>query len=103
MGGVAAGLDLAVLLLIDEDVVSSVLGDRIQSSSEEPPVPPPYLVAVAISEPSASDEYPGFFRVSMDRLLSELYPKLCMGLSARELWAMLGEGQNVWTGDDQGV
>lgn len=100
MGGVAAGLDLAVLLLVDEDVVNSVLGDRSQSSSEGPPVPPPYLVAVDISEPSANDEYLGFFRVSMDTLLSELYPKLCMGLSARELWALLGDGQPVWTGDD---
>lgn len=99
MGGVAAGLDLAVLLLIDDDVANSVLGDGAQSSSGAPPLPP-YLLAVNVSEPSVGDEYPGFFRVSVDALLSEFYPKLCMGLSARDLWAMLGDGQTVWTGDD---
>lgn len=99
MGGVAAGLDLAVLLLIDEDVVNSILGDATHVSSRESPLAP-YLVAVDVSESSTDDEYPGFFRVSVDTLLSELYPKLCMGMSARELWAMLGDGQIVWTGDD---
>ncbi|KAG8163174.1 hypothetical protein KVR01_007652 [Diaporthe batatas] len=102
MGGVAAGLDLAVLLLVDEDVVDSVLDDKTRSSSSESDVAlPPHLVAVDVSAPPAGDEHPGFFRVSADALLSELYPKLCMGLSARDLWAMLGDGQTVWTGDDQ--
>lgn len=99
MGGIAAGLDLAVLMLIDEDVVNSVLGDTTPASSRTPP-PPPYLVAVDVSEPETDDQYPGFFRVSVDALLSELYPKLCMELSARDLWAMLEDGQSVWTGDE---
>lgn len=104
MGGVAAGLDLAVLLLVDEEVVTSVLGDRTRSSSFESAVAlPPHMVAVDVSEPPTDDEYPGFFRVSADALLSEFYPKLCMGLSARDLWAMLGDGQIVWTGDDESL
>lgn len=102
MGGVAAGLDLAVLLLVDEDVVGSVLGDRTPSSYSESAVAlRPHLIAVDVSEPPTGDEYPGFFPVPADALLSELYPKLCMGLSARDLWAMLGDGQTVWTGDDE--
>lgn len=99
MGGVAAGLDLSVLLLVDENVVNSVLGNGAQSSSGPPLLP--YLVAVDVSEPTADDVYPGFFRVSVDSLLSELYPKLCMGLSARDLGAMLRDSQTVWTGDDE--
>lgn len=102
MGGVAAVLDLAVLLLVDEEVVNSVLDDRtLSSSSESAFALPAHLVAVDVSEPPTDDEYPGFFRVSADALLSELYPKLCVGLSARDLWAMLGNGQRVWTGDDK--
>lgn len=102
MGGVAAGLDLTVLLRVDEEVVSSVLGDRTRSPSSESAVAlPPYLLAVDVSEPPTDDEYPGFFRVSADALLSEFYPKICMGLSARDLWAVLGDGQRVWTGDDK--
>jgi hypothetical protein len=101
MGGVAAGLDLDILLLVDEDVVHSFLGDRTNSSSEELS---PYLLAVDVTEPTTDDTdegYPGFFRVAMDALLSELYPKLGMGLSARELWAMLDDGQTLWIGDDE--
>ncbi|KAJ8123340.1 hypothetical protein ONZ43_g687 [Nemania bipapillata] len=101
MGGVADGLGLDVLLLIDEDVVNSFLDDEAQPSSEESS---PYLLAVDVTEPIEEDTdegYPGFFRVSMDALLSELYPKLNMGLTAKELWAMLDDGQTLWIGDDE--
>ncbi|KAI0867399.1 hypothetical protein GGS24DRAFT_485794 [Hypoxylon argillaceum] len=101
MGGVAAGLDLDILLLVDEGVVDSFLGDGAQSSSGELS---PYLIEVDITEPTVDDTqegYFGFFRVSMYALLSELYPKLGMGLSARELWAMLDDGQTLWIGDDE--
>lgn len=102
MGGVADGLDLAVLLLVDEDVVMSVLGDGPNLSSGSSSASP-YLIAVDVTEPPAdetSGSYPGFLRVSVDALLSELYPKLCMGLCARDLWAMLEDGKTVWTGDE---
>ncbi|KAK8088560.1 hypothetical protein PG997_003521 [Apiospora hydei] len=101
MGDVAAGLDLDLMILVDEDVIKSFLADGAQSSSG---TSSPYLVAVDVTEsPSEGtpEGYPGFFRVSMDALLSELYPKLCMGLSAKELWAMLGDGQVLWIGDDE--
>ncbi|KAK7958034.1 hypothetical protein PG996_010525 [Apiospora saccharicola] len=95
MGGVAAGLDLELFLLVDEGVVASVLDDGGAS---------PYLVAVDVAEPVANEMpagYPGLFRVAGDVLLSELYPKLGMGLSPRELWATLADGQDLWTGDDE--
>lgn len=65
------------MCIIDEYVVNSVLGDGAQSSSR-PPLP--YLVAVGISEPPADNDNLGFFGVPVDALLSELYPKLCVGL-----------------------
>ncbi|KAI3319648.1 hypothetical protein HD806DRAFT_508652 [Xylariaceae sp. AK1471] len=101
MEGVAAGLRLGILLLVNEDVVNSFVGERVQSLSEESP---PYLLAVDVNEAPAGDTpagYPGFFRVSMDALLSELYPKICMGLPARELWAMMGDEQAYWIGDSE--
>lgn len=100
MGGVAAGLDLDVCLLVDDDVVESFSGGDAQSSSG---VKKPYLLVVDVTEPPSAEVpegYPGFFRVAVDALLSELYPKLCMGLSAQDLWAMLGDGQAVWIGDE---
>ncbi|GAP93389.1 putative ww rsp5 wwp [Rosellinia necatrix] len=102
MGGVAAGLDLSVLLLVDEDVIDSFLGNGARSSPGEPASP--HLVAVDVAEPPADQVargYPGFFRVSVNALLSELYPKLRMGLSGEDLWAMLDGGQTLWIGDDE--
>lgn len=103
MGGVAAGLDLDILLLADQDAVDSVL-DHEDSLSASSGALSPYLVAVDVREElveQGSGRYPGFFRVSVDALLSELYPKLCMGLSARDLWAVLDDGQVLWTGDEE--
>lgn len=85
------------MCIIDEYVVNSVLGDGAQSSSR-PPLPS--LVAVGISEPPSYNENPGFFGVPVYALFSELYTKLCVGLSFRDLWAVLGDSQTVWTGDD---
>ncbi|KAK8087910.1 hypothetical protein PG997_002871 [Apiospora hydei] len=102
MGGVAAGLDLELFLLVDEGVVASVLGSAdVASPFSEAAMSSPYLVAVDAADETA-DGYPGFFRVLGDALLSELYPKLCMGLSPKDLWAMLGDGQTSWTGDEEG-
>ncbi|KAI1249065.1 hypothetical protein MGN70_008673 [Eutypa lata] len=103
MGGVAAGLDLDILLLADQDAVDSVL-DHEDSLSASSGALSPYLVAVDVREElveQGSGGYPGFFRVSVDALLSELYPKLCMGLSASDLWAVLDDGQVLWTGDEE--
>lgn len=96
VGGVAAGLDSELFLFVDEDVIASVLGEDGDIA--------PYLVAVDAKEPVADEtpeEYPGFFRVAGDALLSELYPKLRMGLSPRDLWATIEDGQITWTGDEE--
>ncbi|KAK7926859.1 hypothetical protein PG985_003857 [Apiospora marii] len=96
MGGVGAGLDLELFLLVDEVVVASVLGDDGDAT--------PYLIAVDATEPVADETpggYTGFFRVAGEALLSELYPKLCMGLSPRDLWATIEDGQTMWTGDEE--
>ncbi|KAK7940775.1 uncharacterized protein PG986_013162 [Apiospora aurea] len=101
MGDVAAGLDLELTILVDENIIKSFLANGAQPSSG---TSPPYLVAVDVTEPlsgGTSKGYPGFFRASMDALLSELYTKLCMGLPAKELWAMLGDGRVLWIGDDE--
>lgn len=102
MGGVAAGLDLDILLLADQGAVDSVLGHESSSSASSGALSP-YLVAVDVQEEpvgQGSGGYPGSFRVSVDALLSELYPKLCIGLSGRDLWAMLDDGEDLWTGDE---
>ncbi|XXG96969.1 Checkpoint protein hus1 [Hypoxylon texense] len=94
MGGVAAGLDLNVLLLVDEGVIDSVLNDDANNRV-------PYLTAVDVTEAGESGGYPGRFKVSIDSLLCELYPKLSMGLSPRSLWSMMDDGNGIWTGDDE--
>lgn len=63
------------LLLVGEDVANSVLGDATHVSSGESPLQT-YLVVMDVSKPSTDDEYAGFFRVCVDTLLSQLYPKL---------------------------
>ncbi|KAK6865482.1 hypothetical protein PG995_002010 [Apiospora arundinis] len=101
MDGVAAGLDLDILLVVNDNVVDSFLGDGTESSTESLS---PYLVAVDVTEPTSYETpggYPGFFKVSMEALLSELYPKFCLGLSAMDLWATLGDEQTLWIGDDE--
>lgn len=97
MGGVGAGLDLELFLLVDEDVVASVLGGDDEDAA-------PYLLAVDATEPVAGETpegFPGSFRVAGDALLSELYPKLGMGLSPGDLWATMEDGQIMWTGDEE--
>ncbi|KAK8128702.1 hypothetical protein PG984_009810 [Apiospora sp. TS-2023a] len=105
MGDVAAGLDLDLFLLVDEGVVASVLrGEGDVAPSSGTMVSSPYLIAVNATEHVAdetSEGYPGFFQVAGDALLSELYPKLGMGLSPRDLWATLADEQDLWTGDDE--
>ncbi|KAI5919752.1 hypothetical protein F4810DRAFT_685562 [Camillea tinctor] len=93
-GGVAAGLEMSVLLLVDAGVVNSVLSDDKDDSSA------PYVVSVDVTEVGESEGYPGHFKVSIDSLLCELYPKLCMSLSPRSLWAMMDDADGTWTGDD---
>ncbi|KAI2465556.1 hypothetical protein F4781DRAFT_435313 [Annulohypoxylon bovei var. microspora] len=83
MGGVAAGLDISVLVLGDARAVDSALTDGTNDSEA--------------GEPGG---YPGHFKVSIDSLLCELYPKLCMGLSPQSLWSMMDDAGGIWTGDD---
>lgn len=100
MGGVADGLNLGVLLLVDDEVVNSFCDRDAHSSAG---ASTPFILVVDANEDPPEDVsggYPGVFRVAVDALLSELYPKLCMGLSARDLWAMLTDGQEIWTGDE---
>ncbi len=94
MGGVTTGLDISVLLLGDARAVDSVLNDGTNDSGV------PYISAVDVTEAGESGGYPGHFKVSIDSLLSELYPKLSMGLSPRSLWSMMDETDGIWTGDD---
>lgn len=66
----------------------------MDASSGESPLAP-YLVAVDVSELSTEDEYLGFFRVSVDTLLSKLYPELCMGLTLRGCLFSIGIQDSV--------
>ncbi|KAI1766511.1 hypothetical protein GGR53DRAFT_528599 [Hypoxylon sp. FL1150] len=75
MGGVAAGLDLSVLLIADEGAVDSILDDGADDSGA------PYITAVDVKESSEPGSYPGHFKVAVGSLLCELYPKLSTGLS----------------------
>lgn len=95
MGWVAAGLDMSLFLLIDEAVVDSVLKDGVDSSRV------PHITAVDVTESDQVEGYQGYFKVSLDVLLCELYPKVSMGLSPRALWSMMDEVDGIWTGDDE--
>ncbi|KAI0379385.1 hypothetical protein F5Y04DRAFT_282808 [Hypomontagnella monticulosa] len=95
MGGVASGLDMGVLLLADAGTVESVL------KHNEVTDPIPYITAVDVTDPGNPEDYPGSFKVSVDSLLCEFYPKLSMGVSPRALYAMMDKPDSIWTGDDQ--
>lgn len=84
-GGIAAGLDLQVFLVINEECVNSVLnaeGDGV-----------PFVLAQDVEygqqeEEQDEESYPGFFKVSIDALLSSLYVGLQgMSMAPEELWA----------------
>ncbi|KAI1076083.1 hypothetical protein F5B20DRAFT_341154 [Whalleya microplaca] len=94
MGGVAVGMDISVLLVGDVGAVDSVLNDDATDESV------PYITAVDVTEPGELGGFPGHFKVSIDSLLCELYPKVSMGLSPRSLWSMIEEADGIWTGDD---
>lgn len=95
MGGVAAGLDLSILLVADEGAVDSVLNEGANDGGV------PYITAVDVAEAGEPGGYPGYFKVSVDSLLCELYPKLSMDLSPRSLWSMMDDGDGIWIGDDE--
>lgn len=69
---------------MNENIINSVLGNGNQSSLGASPLPL-YLIIMDINELLINNEYPGFFRVSINALLSELYPKLYIGVSIRDL------------------
>jgi hypothetical protein len=94
MGGVAAGLDMSAVLLGDAGAVSSVLEASTDDSGA------PYITVVDVTEAGDPGGYPGHFKVSIDSLLCELYPKLFMGLSPQSLWSMMDDADGTWTGDD---
>ncbi|KAI0882060.1 uncharacterized protein GGS22DRAFT_171431 [Annulohypoxylon maeteangense] len=94
MGGVAAGLDMAILLLGDATVVDSVLSDGTNGNNAA------YFTVVDVTGADESKGYRGHFKVSIDSLLCELYTKLSMGLSPRDLWSMIDEADDIWAGDD---
>ncbi|KAI0105931.1 hypothetical protein F4814DRAFT_78865 [Daldinia grandis] len=95
MGGIAAGFELGVLLVVDEGTVDSVLKAEADSCQT------PYVMAVDVTESSPEGGYQGQFKVSLDALLCEFYPKFSMGLSPRDLWSMMDEEDGIWIGDDE--
>jgi hypothetical protein len=83
-GGIAAGLDLQVFLVVNEECVNSVLnaeGDGV-----------PFVLAQDVEygqqeEEQNEESYPGVFKVSIDALLSSLYVGLQgMSMAPEELW-----------------
>ncbi|KAI1497267.1 hypothetical protein F5X99DRAFT_397652 [Biscogniauxia marginata] len=94
MGGIAAGLNISVLLMGDAGAVNSVLNDDTDDGSV------PYITAVDVTEAGEPGGYPGHFKVSIDSLLCELYPKLSMVLRPQSIWSMMDEADGIWTGDD---
>ncbi|KAI1452462.1 hypothetical protein F4805DRAFT_447360 [Annulohypoxylon moriforme] len=94
MGGVAAGLDMPVLLLGDAATVDSVLNQDANDSDAA------YFTVVDVTGVDKPEGYQGHFKVSVNSLLCELYPKLSMGLTPRDLWAMIDEVDGIWAGDD---
>ncbi|KAI2782608.1 hypothetical protein F4815DRAFT_427729 [Daldinia loculata] len=95
MGGVAAGFELSVLLMVDAGTVDSVLKDEAKSHET------PYVRVVDVTEFSQEGGYQGHFKVSLDSLLCEFYSKISMGLSPRDLWSMMDEADEIWIGDDE--
>ncbi|KAI1655381.1 hypothetical protein F4813DRAFT_367724 [Daldinia decipiens] len=95
MGGVAAGFELSVLLVVDARAVDSVLRDETEDHQTS------YVTVVDVTEFSQEGGYQGHFKVSLDALLCEFYPKLSMGLSPRDLWSMMDKGDEIWIGDDE--
>ncbi|KAI0843869.1 hypothetical protein F5Y00DRAFT_221467 [Daldinia vernicosa] len=95
MGGVAAGFELGVLIMVDAGTMDSVLDDDADGHQTS------YVRVVDVTEPSEEGGYQGHFKVSLDALLCEFYPKLSMGLSPRDLWSMMDEEDGTWIGDDE--
>jgi len=61
----------------------------------------PYVIAVDVTGAAkGANGYPGYFKVAVDSLLCEFYPKISMGLAPSALWAMMDEADGVWNGDE---
>lgn len=95
MGGVAAGFELGVLLMVGAGTVDSVLKDETKGHQSS------YVTVVDVTEFSQEGGYQGHFKVSLDALLCEFYPKISMGLSPRDLCSMMDEEDGIWIGDDE--
>ncbi|KAF3069820.1 hypothetical protein GL218_07883 [Daldinia childiae] len=93
MGGVAAGFELSILLMIDARTVDLVLRDETEDHQTS------YVTVVDVTDFSQEGGYQGHFKVSLDALLCEFYTKLSMGLSPRDLWSMMDEDDGIWIGD----
>ncbi|CAI7589812.1 unnamed protein product [Penicillium crustosum] len=82
--GVAPGLDMGLCLLADTAAVESMNSDL------------PWVYALDMNFDHSSEveegEYPGYFRVAVDSVITELYPMLT-AMPPAELWA---EGDEIW-------
>ncbi|KAJ5914229.1 hypothetical protein N7504_003112 [Penicillium tannophilum] len=77
--GIPVGFDTGMCLVVDSDVMDSITTDK------------PWVYALDLSfgfddeSPIADGEYPGYFRVAIDSVITELYPTLT-AMTPSELW-----------------
>ncbi|KAJ5608666.1 hypothetical protein N7528_009233 [Penicillium herquei] len=78
------GLDNGMCLVVDSAVMDSITGDK------------PWVYALDLSfdhaSPVGDGEYPGYFRVAVDSVLTELYPMLT-AMTPPELWP---QDDRIW-------
>lgn len=82
--GVPAGLDTGMCLVVDSAAIDSI-------TSEKPWV---YALDLSFDHESqpADGEYPGYFRLAVDSVITELYPMLT-AMMPSELWP---SGDRIW-------
>ena len=85
-------MDLSVCLVVTKSVIDAALGTQDEEKI-------PYVIAVDTAEPTTGDNYLGHLKVAIQSLLSEFYPKLCMGLALRMIWASMDNNDDIWKGD----
>ncbi|KAI8962548.1 hypothetical protein F5Y11DRAFT_347378 [Daldinia sp. FL1419] len=59
----------------------------------------PYILVVDATEFDREGGYKGYFKASLDAVASDLYPKMHMELSLREIWATMDDADGIWLGD----
>lgn len=74
---IPAGLDTGMCLVVDSAAMNSITTNK------------PWVYALDLSfdheSPLANGEYPGYFRVAVDSVITELYPALT-AMTPSELW-----------------